>query len=68
MIELAFAACMIDHLWRCKDVHLSFEAASVTPRSCMMNGQFAMAEWVAEHPNWTIQKWSCGIAGQVAKL
>ena len=68
MIELVFAVCMIDQPSRCKDVHLNFEAENVTPRSCMMNGQFAMAEWVGEHPNWTISKWSCGIAGQVAKL
>jgi hypothetical protein len=33
-----------------------------------MNGQFAMAQWSGEHPNWVIKKWSCGIAGQVAKI
>ena len=68
MIELVFAVCMIDQPSRCKDVHLNFEAESVTPQQCMTNGQFAMAEWVGEHPNWTISKWSCGIAGQMAKL
>lgn len=68
MIELVFAVCMIDQPSRCKDVHLNFEAGNVTPRACMTNGQFAIAEWAGEHPNWTIQKWSCGLAGQVAKL
>jgi hypothetical protein len=27
-----------------------------------------MAKWIGEHPNWVIQKWRCGIAGQFAKL
>jgi hypothetical protein len=27
-----------------------------------------MAKWIGDHPNWTIQKWHCGIAGQFAKL
>lgn len=68
MIELVMAVCMIDHPTRCKDVTLNFEGESVTANQCMMNGQFAMAQWKGDNPNWTISKWSCGISGQVAKL
>jgi hypothetical protein len=70
MLELVVAVCMVDQPSRCKDVHLNFEAeaANVTPQQCMMNGQFEMAKWVGDHPNWVIQKWTCGVAGQVAKL
>ncbi len=68
MIELVFAVCMIDQPSRCKDVHLNFEGDSVSANQCMMNGQVAMAQWIGDHPNWVIQKWSCGIAGQVAKI
>ena len=68
MIELVFAVCMIDQLSRCKDVHLNFEAENVTPRQCMMNGQFEMAKWAGDNPNWVIQNFHCGIAGQVAKI
>jgi hypothetical protein len=68
MIELIFAVCMIDQPSHCKDVHLSFDADSVTPQQCMQNGQIAMAQWIGDHPNWIINKWSCSVAGQVAKL
>lgn len=68
MIELVFAVCLINQPSNCKDVTLNFEGESVTPQQCMMNGQLEMAKWVGDHPNWVIRKWSCGIAGQVAKL
>lgn len=68
MIELVVAVCMIDQPSNCKDVHLNFEESSVTPRQCMMYGQFEMAKWIGEHPNWVIQNWHCGIAGQMAKI
>ncbi|MBX9684010.1 MAG: hypothetical protein K2X41_09505 [Hyphomicrobium sp.] len=68
MIELVVAVCMIDQPSHCKDVHLNFEEASVTPHQCLMYGQIEMAKWVGEHPNWIIQNWHCGVAGQMAKI
>jgi len=68
MIELVVAVCMIDQPSQCKDVYLNFEGDSVTPQQCMMNGQIAMAEWAADHPNYVIKKWRCGVAGQMAKI
>lgn len=68
MIELVFAVCMIDQPSRCKDVTLNFEGESITAAQCMANGQMAMAQWAGEHPDWAIRKWSCGMAGQVAKI
>ena len=68
MIELIVAVCMVDQPSRCRDVTLNFEGESVSTAQCMMNGQIEMAKWAGEHPNWTIQKWHCGIAGQFAKL
>ncbi len=68
MIELVFAVCMVDQPSRCRDVTLNFEGETVAAAQGMMNGQIERAEWVGEHPNWVIQKWHCGIAGQFAKL
>ncbi len=68
MIELVVAVCLIDQPSQCKDVHLNFEAQEVTHQQCMTFGQFEMAKWVGEHPNWVIQRWRCGVAGQVAKI
>lgn len=68
MIELVMAVCLIDQPSRCKDVHLNFEADSVTVRQCTIFGQFEMAKWIGEHPNWVIKKWECQPAGQTAKI
>jgi hypothetical protein len=68
MIELVFAVCMIDQPSRCREVTLNFEGESLTTQQCVMNGQIELAKWVGDHPNWVIQKWRCGIAGQFAKL
>jgi hypothetical protein len=68
MIELVVAVCMVDEPSRCKDVYLNFEAESVTAQQCMSFGQMEMAKWIGDHPNWTIKKWHCGVAGQIAKI
>jgi len=68
MIELVFAACLIEQPSQCKEVYLNFEGASVTPQQCMMSGQLEMAKWIGDHPNWWIKKWRCGAAGQTAKI
>ena len=74
MIELLFYVCMIDQPNRCKEVKLTFEAEYVSTRECAKNGQFAMAPWFGENPNWVLQTngsergWHCQVAGQNAKL
>jgi hypothetical protein len=68
MIELVVAVCMIDQPATCKDVHLSFEAQGVSTHQCLMQGQFEMAKWIGEHPDWSVHRWKCQPAGQVAKI
>ena len=68
MLELLIGVCLVDDPSHCRDVHLTFDVAQVTPGQCVMNGQIAMAEWSGEHPNWRIVKWACIPAGQEAKL
>ena len=68
MIEIAMVVCSLSSPFNCKDVRLNFEGDHVTTQQCIMSGQFAMAEWSGEHPNWQIKRWSCAIAGQFAKI
>jgi hypothetical protein len=68
MIEIAAAVCMISAPERCRDISLTFEAESVNPGMCMMQGQTQLAEWTQSHPNWRIVRFSCRAAGSVAKL
>lgn len=68
MIELAMTVCLLSEPVRCKPVHLTFEAESVTPQQCISYGQVEMAKWTEDHPNWRVAKFSCRPAGQVARL
>ena len=67
MIEVVALVCFINAPERCKDVHLSFAAQSVTPHQCMMYGQMELAKWTRGHPKWQVRKWKCGRAGLFAK-
>lgn len=68
MIELVVAVCLIDDPSHCRDVRLTYMADRVTPMECMMFGQIEAAKWLEGHPKWQLRRWSCGIAGQIAKI
>jgi hypothetical protein len=68
MLELVVAVCLIDNPAQCKDIHLALDAQNVSQRQCVMRGQFQMAQWIGENPDWVIRRWTCGPVGQIAKL
>lgn len=68
MIELVVAVCLIEDPLRCKDIHLTYMAESVTPMQCMLQGQSEAAKWLEGHPKWQLKRWSCGPVGQIAKI
>jgi hypothetical protein len=34
---------------------------NLSPRACLMRGEEYAAEWLAEHPKWTLLRWRCEI-------
>jgi hypothetical protein len=69
MIEVVALVCSMQAPLRCKDLHLSFAAESVTPQQCMLYGQTELAKWTNEHPGWRISHgFKCGPAGRYAKI
>ncbi len=65
MIELVLTICSIlegDRRVPCKTERLTYMAEQVTPHQCMLYGQHEIAKWQEGHPNWRVQKWSCGQA------
>lgn len=68
MIEIIVAVCLIDDPARCKDVRLTFMAETYTPAQCMMFGQIEASKWLEGHPKWQLKRWSCAVAGQIAKI
>ena len=69
MIEIVLLVCMLADPGKCKDVRLTFavESITVTPQQCMVNGQTEIAKWAEYNPNWSVQKWRCGMPHAVAK-
>ena len=67
-IELIASVCSILHGATCKNVTMTFAADQVSHFECMAYGQIALADWSASHPNWTIARWRCAVAGQTAGL
>ena len=57
MIELAFVTCLAASPTDCENRSLLFQEG--TPMSCMATAQPHLAQWVNEHPNWTIAQWKC---------
>jgi hypothetical protein len=57
MIELAFVVCLSASPDTCEDRALQFMDISVT--TCAIAAQPQLAQWVGEHPGWTIQRWTC---------
>lgn len=68
VLELLMKVCLLSEPTSCHDVTLVFEADNATPMQCAFVGQVEMAKWAVEHPGYTIRKWRCAPAGQVAKI
>ncbi|OYX43071.1 MAG: hypothetical protein B7Z02_10440 [Rhodobacterales bacterium 32-67-9] len=57
MIELLFVVCLGAAPATCEERSLLFQ--DISPMTCLVGAQPALAEWVAGHPKWTISRWSC---------
>ncbi len=67
VIELLLAVCLIDNPATCKDVSLVYSAEALTPMQCVLRAQPEIAKWIAEHPGWRTQRFTCRPAGRYAK-
>jgi hypothetical protein len=57
-INLIMTVCAVLSPTNCEEKNLSF-SANFSLRQCSMMAQPYMAQWVGEHPNWTVVKWRC---------
>ena len=57
MIELAFLVCLGGQPSVCERRAIQF--ADMPLMTCMIGAQAQLAQWQSEHPDWTIQRWSC---------
>lgn len=60
---IILATCLIGSPLTCKDIELQVapeQGASLQlPYHCARQGQLEIAKWIAEHPDWRVEKWSC---------
>lgn len=61
MIELVLTVCLLASPVSCREERPDFAGGSVL--SCMTQGQFYAARWLAEHPAYSISRWRCQPAG-----
>jgi hypothetical protein len=60
MIEVIMTVCALANPSQCEEQHLQY-AGQGSLRQCVMNAQPYLAEWINEHPKWSIVRWRCDV-------
>ena len=60
MLSMVISACLIAEPNKCKNVSLMVVEDKMTPHQCMSKGQLELIKWFEIHPEYFLQKWSCG--------
>jgi len=58
LVDLIVLACTLATPATCREYHLTFQSAG-SLRSCVMQAQPYLAQWVGEHPNFRVARWRC---------
>lgn len=70
--EIVLSVCSLLALTECREVHLQvaseYGASLQVPFHCARQGQIEGEKWIAQHPGWRIERWTCPPATQRAKL
>jgi hypothetical protein len=54
---LILIVCLASSPTECHEEHPPLEAPSAT--ACLMQGEAIGAQWIADHPKWTLTGWKC---------
>jgi hypothetical protein len=60
MYELVVVACLIAQPTKCEEFPLPFQPP-MGIMECMRESQLHLVQWLAEHSDWEIRKWSCKV-------
>ena len=60
MIEVIMTVCALANPSQCEEQHLQY-AGQGSLRQCTMSAQPYMAQWINEHPKWSIVRWRCDV-------
>jgi len=57
MAELVLVFCLLSSPSSCQEERPALEQMSLI--ACLTEGQQYAADWLAEHPKWTLSRWRC---------
>ena len=60
MIEVIMTVCALAQPNQCEEQHLQY-AWQGSLRQCVMGAQPFLAQWINEHPKWSIVRWHCEV-------
>jgi hypothetical protein len=58
LIAIVFTVCALAHPDQCREERLAF-AWRVSLRECVMSAQPYLAQWIGEHPQWSVKRYHC---------
>ncbi len=58
LVAIVFTVCVVAHPSQCQEQRLQYEWHG-SLRACVENAQPYLAQWIGEHPNWSIKKFHC---------
>ena len=60
MVELLIVACLLAEPKHCEQFHIPF-LEPMTVVQCMYRSETQLTQWVAEHSDWVLRRWSCSL-------
>jgi hypothetical protein len=58
LIAIVITVCTLSDPARCEEQRIEF-SSQFSLRQCVMNAQPYLAQWIAEHPKWSIKRYHC---------
>jgi hypothetical protein len=62
MIQIVVMVCRLGQPDLCEEQHLQF-AWRGSLQQCAMTAQLYIAQWIGEHPQWTVKNYRCEYPG-----
>jgi hypothetical protein len=66
LVAIVFTVCALAHPDQCHEQQLTFEWRG-SLRQCVMAAQPYMAQWIGEHPQWSVKRYHCEFTWQKGK-
>ncbi len=59
LMAIVVVVCALAQPDQCEERRLEFNSSQYSLRQCVMNAQPYLAQWIGEHPKWSIKSYRC---------